>query len=318
MLVAELTAMFLFCLFFRRVHACCRCRRCDFTAPDSTALLDHFNSAHCHESCPPLSSLTTSLLPGSLATLLTPSLTLSANGCSAPSTLAIKEESKGDIRLLYSLAPPEGRLAEGTREEAVKNEGGEEKEREKGWVLGDARGLGDRGGSEQAHGLLWVPKERMGPERGVERGTGGGSPSLFSSPLSLSFVSSNHEATQQKRGMASPSMVYLGDTKSFLGDVKLYGGGRATGASAGGGGGEKQIQMASQQYAGGVGGASGGGGAQEPKAGGTKEESQSLLRVRRNTHSQHSSSCQTERSSVILPSVIGLCRSACRPFISRS
>lgn len=221
---------------------------------------------------------------GSLTTTsLAPSLALSANGCSAPSTLAIKEESKGDIRLLYSLAPPEGRLAEGTREEAVKSEGGEEKEREKGWVLGDARGLGDRGGSEQAHGLLWVPKERMGPERGAERGGGGGSPSpLFSSPLSLSFVPSNHEATQQKRGVASPSMVYLGDTKSFLGDAKLYGGGgRASGGGAGAGGGEKQIQMAPQQYAAGVGGASGGGGAQEPKAGGTKEESQSLLRVRR-------------------------------------
>lgn len=163
----------------------------------------------------------------------------------------------------------------------MKSEGGEDKEREKGWVLGDARGLGDRGGSEQAHGLLWVPKERMGPERGAERGGGGGSPSpLFSSPLSLSFVPSNHEATPQKRGVASPSMVYLGDTKAFLGEAKLYGGGgRASGGGAGGG--EKQIQMAPQQYAAGVGGASGGGGAQEPKAGGTKEESQSLLRVRR-------------------------------------
>lgn len=163
----------------------------------------------------------------------------------------------------------------------MKSEGGEEKEREKSWVLGDTRGLGDRGGSEQAHGLLWVPKERMGPERGVERGTGGGTPSLFSSPLSLSFVSSNHEAPQQKRGVASPSMVYLGDTKSFLGDAKLYGGGRPTGGGAGGvgGGGDKQIQMATQQYPGGGGGASGGGGAPESKAGGTKEESQSLLRV---------------------------------------
>uniref|UniRef100_A0A3Q1FA44 Zinc finger transcription factor Trps1 n=1 Tax=Acanthochromis polyacanthus TaxID=80966 RepID=A0A3Q1FA44_9TELE len=140
---------------YRRVHACCRCRRCDFTAPDSSALLDHFNSAHCHDSSPSL------------------------------------EESKGDIRLLYSLAPPEGRLAEGGREEAggvVKSEGGEEKEREreKGW-------------------------ERMGPERGVERGAGSGSPSLFPSPLSLSFVSANHEASQQKRGVASPNAkMYVG------------------------------------------------------------------------------------------------------------
>lgn len=266
----------------RRVHACCRCRRCEFTAPDSSALLDHFNSAHCHESSSSLSSSTTTSLPTSLTTSLTPSLTLSANGCSAPSTLAIKEESKGDLRLLYSLAPPEGRLAEGGREEAgglVKSEGGEEKEREreKGWILGETRGPGERG-SEQAHGLLWVPKERMGPERGP----GGGSPSLFSSPLSLSFVSANHEASQQKRGVASPGMVYLGDTKSFLGDSKLYGGVRPGGATAGGGGGEKQIQMPPQQYTGGGGGGSGGGG-QETKGGAAKEESQSLLRVRRRT-----------------------------------
>ncbi|XP_028452923.1 zinc finger transcription factor Trps1 [Perca flavescens] len=292
---------------YRRVHACCRCRRCDFTAPDSSALLDHFNSVHCHDSSPSLSSLTTTSLP----TSLTPSLTHSANGCSAPSTLAIKEESKGDLRLLYSLAPPEGLLAEGGREEAggvVKSEGGEEKEREreKGWVLGETRGLGERGG-EQAHGLLWVPKERMGPERGVERGAGGGSPSLFSSPLSLSFVSANHEALQQKRGVASPSMVYLGDTKSFLGDTKsflgdtkLYGGGRLGGACAGGGGGEKQSQMP-QQYTGGGGGGGGGGGSGagggQEKGGAAKEESQSLLRRRRGS-GVFCANCLTTKTSL--------------------
>ncbi|XP_017280587.1 zinc finger transcription factor Trps1 isoform X2 [Kryptolebias marmoratus] len=283
---------------YRRVHACCRCRRCDFTAPDSSALLDHFNSAHCHESSPAL---------GSLPTSLTPSLTLSANGCSAPSTLAIKEESKGDFRLLYSLAPPEGRLAEGGREEAggvVKSEGAEEKEREreKGWVLGETKGPGERGG-EQAHGLLWVPKERMGPDRGVERGAGGGSPSLFPSPLSLSFVPANHEASQQKRGVASPSMVYLGDTKSFLGDTKLflgdaklYGGGRAGGTATGGaGGGEKQSQIPSQQFAGG--GGSGSGGTQEGKGGATKEESQSLLRRRRGS-GVFCANCLTTKTSL--------------------
>ncbi|KAM3595772.1 uncharacterized protein V6R79_002600 [Siganus canaliculatus] len=278
---------------YRRVHACCRCRRCDFTAPDSSALLDHFNSAHCHETSP--SSTTTSL-----PTSLMPSLTLSTNGCSAPSTLAIKEESKGDIRLLYSLAPPEGRLAEGGREEAggvVKSEGGEEKEREKGWIIGESRGVGERGG-EQAHGLLWVPKERMGPERGA----GGGSPSLFPSPLSLSFVAANHDASHQKRGVASPSMVYLGDTKSFigdtksfLGDAKLYGGGRAGGAAGGGGGGggEKSIQMAPQQYTGGGGGSGGG---QETK-GAAKEESQSLLRRRRGS-GVFCANCLTTKTSL--------------------
>ncbi|XP_029976165.1 zinc finger transcription factor Trps1 isoform X2 [Salarias fasciatus] len=291
---------------YRRVHACCRCRRCDFTAPDSSALLDHFNSAHCHDSSPSSGSFAaTTSLPASL----TPSLTLSANGCSAPSTLAIKEESKGDIRLLYSLAPPEGRLAEGGREEpcgAVKSEGGEEKEREreKGWVLGETRGLGERGG-EQAHGLLWVPKERMGPDRGA----GSGSPSLFPSPLPLSFVPANHDASQQKRGVASPGMVYLGDTKaflgdtkSFLGDAKLYGGGRSGGAVAGGGGGggggEKQSHMPAQQYtAGGPGGGGGGGGGQEGKGGSTKEESQSLLRRRRGS-GVFCANCLTTKTSL--------------------
>ncbi|XP_056272816.1 zinc finger transcription factor Trps1 isoform X2 [Pseudoliparis swirei] len=241
---------------YRRVHACCRCRRCDFTAPDSSALLDHFNSAHCQDSAP---SLTTT----SLANSLTPSLTLSANGCSAPSTVAIKEESKGDLRLLYSLAPPEGRLAEGGREEAgvvVKSEGGEEKEREreKGWVLGETRGLGERG--------------------------------------------ANHDASQQKRGVTSPSMVYLGDTKSFLGDTKsflgdasLYGGGRSGGATAGGGGAEKPSRMP-QQYTGGGGGGSGGGGGQE-KGGAAKEESQSLLRRRRGS-GVFCANCLTTKTSL--------------------
>ncbi|KAM9738398.1 zinc finger transcription factor Trps1 isoform 2-T5 [Menidia menidia] len=278
---------------YRRVHACCRCRHCDFTAPDSSALLDHFNSTHCRDSSPSL---------GSLPTSLTPSLTLSSNGCSAPSTLAIKEESKGDIRLLYSLAPPEGRLAEGGREETgglVKSEGREEKEREleKVWVLGESRGPADRGG-DQAHGLLWVPKERMGPERGA----GSGSPSLFPSPLSLSFVAANHDPSQQKRGVASPSLVYLGDTKSFLGDTKLYGGGRQGGSATGGGGGggEKQSQISAHQYTGGGGGgggSGGGGGPQDGKGGATKEESQSLLRRRRGS-GVFCANCLTTKTSL--------------------
>ncbi|XP_075995486.1 zinc finger transcription factor Trps1 isoform X2 [Genypterus blacodes] len=248
---------------YRRVHACCRCRRCDFTAPDSSALLDHFNSTHCHDSSPSLTSLTTTSLATSLTSSLTPSLTLSANGCSAPSTLAIKEESKADLRLLYSLAPPEGRLAEGGREEAgglIKSEGGEEKERlerEKGWILGESRGIGERG--------------------------------------------ANHDTSQQKRAVASPSMVYLGDTKSFLGDTKsllgdakLYGGRRAGGG--GGGGAEKQSQMPPQLYpGGGAGGGSSGG--QEAKGGGAKEESQSLLRRRRSS-GVFCANCLTTKTSL--------------------
>ena len=249
----------------RRVHACCRCRRCDFTAPDSSSLLDHFNSAHCRESSPSSAQLgsspstTTTVIPASAAALMAASL---ANGCSAPSTLAIKEESKGDLRLLYSLAPPEGRLAEGSREEGGGG-GGVKSE--------DNNGRG--GGRDHAHGLLWVPKERAGGERGAAGGGGGGgvSPSLFSSPLPLSFVAANHEASSQhKRGVASPSMVYLGE-------VKPFGGGRHSGG--GGGGGEKQSPMTPQQYVVGGGGASSAG--QEAKGSAGKEESQSLLRVRR-------------------------------------
>lgn len=279
---------------YRRVHGCCRCRRCDFTAPDSAALLDHFNSAHCNDS-------SLSLNP-SLPVSLTPSLTLSTNGCSAPSTLAIKEESKGDIRLLYSLAPPEGRLAEGGRDEGlVKSEGVEEKEREKGWVIADSRMMGERGG-EQAHGLLWVPKERMGSESVP----GSGSPSLFPTSLSLSFVSPNHESPPSKRG--SPSMVYLGDTKAFLGDskmflgdAKLYGGGRS-GGGAGAGGSAAEKQMTSQQFTiAGGGGATGGGGTsgnggQEGK-GVAKEESQSLLRRRRGS-GVFCANCLTTKTSL--------------------
>ncbi|CAL8298488.1 unnamed protein product [Lota lota] len=258
---------------YRRVHACCRCRRCDFTAPDSSSLLDHFNSAHCRKSSPSAlgspSPLTTT---ASAAALMAASL---ANGCSAPSTLAIKEESKGDLRLLYSLAPPEGRLAEGSREEGGGGVG----------VKNEDNGRGGGGGArEHAHGLLWVPKERAGGERGAV-GAGGGSPSLFSSPLPLSFVAANHEASSHhKRGVASPSMVYLGE-------VKPFGGGR----HSGGGGGEKQSPMTPQQYVGGGGGASGAG--QEAKGGAGKEESQSLLRRRRGS-GVFCANCLTTKTSL--------------------
>ncbi|KAM6972969.1 zinc finger transcription factor Trps1 [Aplochiton taeniatus] len=176
---------------YRRVHGCCRCRRCSFTASDSSALLEHFNSTHCPEPAP--------------------SLDLSTNGCSAPSTLAIKEESKGELRL-YCLAPPsEGRAAEGdqTGEGGVKREEEREEERgrEKGWVLETGGG----GGGELAHGLLWVPKKREGLAIG---GGASPSPSLFSQGALSLLVSANQESPQQKRGVSSPGLVFLGDTKS--------------------------------------------------------------------------------------------------------
>ena len=140
----------------RRVHGCYRCRRCTFTAPDSAALLEHFNSAHCRDSAPS---------PASLAA--------PTNGCSAPSTLSIKEESKGDLRLCSPL-PPE-RAAEGGGGEglgAVKSEALDEQEvlRGGGWLL-EARGgggaRGDKGGAgDQAHRPLWLPKLGAGPQIG--------------------------------------------------------------------------------------------------------------------------------------------------------
>ncbi|TRZ01713.1 hypothetical protein DNTS_003598, partial [Danionella cerebrum] len=112
---------------YRRVHGCCRCRHCSFTAPDTTSLLDHFNSAHCQDTVHP------------------------SNGCSAPSTLRIKEESKGDLKL-YSLAPPEASRAEPvSATESMKSEAqDEEKKIEKGWV------------EAMPGSAIWVPKERSG------------------------------------------------------------------------------------------------------------------------------------------------------------
>ncbi|KAF7691163.1 zinc finger transcription factor Trps1 isoform X1 [Silurus meridionalis] len=168
---------------YRRVHSCCRCRHCSFTAADTTSLLDHFNSVHCQESSEPGSA--------------------PANGCSAPSTLRIKEESKSDLKL-YSLVPPEARPAE-----AVKTEAPDEKEKEKSWP--EARG----GTEQQIQGMLWVPKERVGE---VLRG----SPAPFPH-VTLGLLSSpSVPQEQQQKGAAvlrdSPGLVFsLGaDAKGYL------------------------------------------------------------------------------------------------------
>ncbi|KAG7317032.1 hypothetical protein KOW79_019330 [Hemibagrus wyckioides] len=168
---------------YRRVHGCCRCRHCSFTAADTTSLLDHFNSVHCQDSGEPGSA--------------------PANGCSAPSTLRIKEESKSDLKL-YSLVPPEARPAE-----AVKTEAPDEKEKEKSWP--EARG----GTEQQIQGMLWVPKERVGE---VLRG----SPAPFPH-VTLGLLSSTSVTQEQpQKGAAvlrdSPGLVYSlsTDGKSYL------------------------------------------------------------------------------------------------------
>uniref|UniRef100_A0AAZ3SKI6 C2H2-type domain-containing protein n=1 Tax=Oncorhynchus tshawytscha TaxID=74940 RepID=A0AAZ3SKI6_ONCTS len=220
---------------YRRVHGCCRCRHCSFTASDTLSLLDHFNTAHCKETS--ASSATT-------------------NGCSAttPSTLSIKEESKGDLKL-YSLVPPESRAAEaGPGAEGVKSEALDEKEAQgsKGWMEA-------REAQVQAHaaGLVWVPKERA---RDILRGSPAQFPQGALSLLNAVAASQEHHHQQQK-GVSvvlrdSPGLVFsLGgvDTKAFL-----------PGQTPGGA--DKPGHLA-QQYS-------------SPTDGKAKEESQSLLRVR--------------------------------------
>lgn len=215
----------------RRVHGCCRCRHCNFTATDTTALLDHFNSAHCQDSADPASA--------------------PANGCSAPSTLRIKEESKGDLKL-YSLVPPEASRAEllpGS--EGVKSEAQDEKE--KGWVeaLGPVTGGGVRGGEQHAQSLVWVPKERAGE---ILRG----SPVPFPQATLglLNAVVAGVKDQQQQKGATmlrdSSGLIF-----SLSADAKGYLPGTPTSGA----------EKVGQQYP------------TSTEGKGAKEESQSLLRV---------------------------------------
>ncbi len=215
----------------RRVHGCCRCRHCSFTATDTTALLDHFNSAHCLDSADPASA--------------------PANGCSAPSTLRIKEESKGDLKL-YSLVPSEAIRAEPLpSSESVKSEAQDEKE--KGWVeaLGPVTGGGVRGGEQRVQSLVWVPKERAGE---ILRG----SPAPFPQATLglLNAVAAGVKDQQQQKGATmlrdSSGLIF-----SLSADAKGYLPGTPTSGA----------EKARQQYP----------TSTEGKC--AKEESQSLLRV---------------------------------------
>uniref|UniRef100_A0A8C8CL37 Zinc finger transcription factor Trps1 n=1 Tax=Oncorhynchus tshawytscha TaxID=74940 RepID=A0A8C8CL37_ONCTS len=245
---------------YRRVHACCRCRHCSFTASDTSSLLDHFNTAHCQDSSasshPSASSTTT-------------------NGCSAttPSTLSIKEESKGDLKL-YSLVPPEGRAAEAGpgAEGGVKSEALDEKDTQgpKGWV--EAR---EAQAQSHAAGLVWVPKERAGD---ILRGSPAQYPQGALHLLNAVAASQEQQHHQQKGGSAvlrdSPGLVFsLGgvDTKAFLSGQPQ-------------GGAEKPGHLV-QQYS----------SPTEGKA--AKEESQSLLRRRRGS-GVFCANCLTTKTSL--------------------
>uniref|UniRef100_A0A3B3R0P8 Trichorhinophalangeal syndrome I n=1 Tax=Paramormyrops kingsleyae TaxID=1676925 RepID=A0A3B3R0P8_9TELE len=180
---------FFYFLVNRRVHGCCKCRHCSFTAGDTAALLEHFNAAHCQDPRDPSPS--------------------PSNGCPPPSSASVKEESKGDLKV-YSLVPPDARSAEvGAGPEGVKREMPDEKEalREKGW--GESAG----GGGEPTRGLLWVPKERTAD---ILRA----SPSQYSQgTLSLLNPVSQEQHQQTTTVLRdSPGLVFgLGaDAKGFL------------------------------------------------------------------------------------------------------
>ncbi|XP_029447776.1 zinc finger transcription factor Trps1 isoform X2 [Rhinatrema bivittatum] len=104
---------------YRRVHNCYKCRQCSFTAADTQALLEHFNTVHCQEA-----DVTT------------------ANGGDSHGVPAVKEESKADLKV-YSLVHPDSKTVNVVCEGAVKKEKVEEKEgaKEKDWADGSGDDL---------------------------------------------------------------------------------------------------------------------------------------------------------------------------------
>ncbi|XP_038601215.1 zinc finger transcription factor Trps1 isoform X2 [Tachyglossus aculeatus] len=112
---------------YRRAHNCYKCRQCSFTAADTQALLEHFNTAHCLEL-----DVTT------------------ANGEEdSHGTSAIKEEPKIDLKV-YSLLNPDPKTGESVSDSAVKREKVDDKEglKDKTWTdssSDDLRGVTWRG-----------------------------------------------------------------------------------------------------------------------------------------------------------------------------
>ncbi|KAG5264978.1 hypothetical protein AALO_G00260080 [Alosa alosa] len=233
---------------YRRVHGCCKCRHCSFTAADTSALLEHFNTAHCPDPAQ----------PGGASASGAPT-----NGCSAPSTLSIKEESKGDLKL-YSLAPPEGRPADRYRPALPVSAG------------------------DQVQSLVWVPKERA---REILRGSPSqlpqGALGLLNAVAAQQQQQHQHEQQQKAAAAAaaavlrdSPGLVFSlsADAKGFL---------QSQTPSGGGGGGDKSGGHGTQQYS--------SGGTTEVKS--SKEESQSLLRRRRGS-GVFCANCLTTKTSL--------------------
>ncbi|XP_051791938.1 zinc finger transcription factor Trps1 isoform X2 [Erpetoichthys calabaricus] len=163
---------------YRRAHSCCKCRHCSFTAADTQALLEHFNTVHCHD----LDSA-------------------AAKASELPCKMSIKEESKNDLKL-YSLVQQEHKLVEAVAEGTVKRESADEKEigKEKGW---------SEASNEQSHNIIWVPKERgMDIFRASPYGQGG---------LGLLTTAAVNKE-QPKSHRDTPTIVFgmTGEPKNFL------------------------------------------------------------------------------------------------------
>lgn len=97
----------------RRAHSCYKCRQCSFTAADTQALLDHFNTVHCQEQD-----------------------STTANGEEDGQAVpAIKEEPKIDLKV-YSLLNPDSKMGEPVPESVVKREKLDDKDglKEKVWA----------------------------------------------------------------------------------------------------------------------------------------------------------------------------------------
>nr|KAF6326793.1 transcriptional repressor GATA binding 1 [Pipistrellus kuhlii] len=98
---------------YRRAHSCYKCRQCSFTAADTQALLDHFNTVHCQEQD-----------------------STTANGEEDGQAVpAIKEEPKIDLKV-YSLLNPDSKMGEPVPESVVKREKLDDKDglKEKVWA----------------------------------------------------------------------------------------------------------------------------------------------------------------------------------------
>ena len=109
----------------RRAHGCYKCRQCRFTAAETQALLEHFNTAHCQEQ---------------------ESTTANGeeDGHAAPT---VKEEPRVDLRA-YSLLAPDSKMGEPVAESVVKREKLEDKDglKEKAWA---------ESSSDELRGVTW-------------------------------------------------------------------------------------------------------------------------------------------------------------------